>query len=59
MDLFHVRLLGTQTAVHAEDLFVDDGHNWQAVEAIGERLPEFDVIPSLTLVVKSVDTVYS
>jgi len=43
--------------VHCKNLFVDDGGNRQAVEAIGESLPKLDVIPTLTLVVKAVDAV--
>lgn len=30
--------------MHHEDLFVNDGCNWQAVEAISKSLPEFDVV---------------
>lgn len=40
--------------MHREDLLIDDCSNWQAVEAISERLPEFDVVPSLALVVEAV-----
>lgn len=43
----------------AEDLLVDDRGNWQAVEAIREGLPEFDVIPSLAFIVKAVYPVYT
>ena len=43
--------------MHCEDLFVDDGRNWQAIEAVGERLPQFDVISSLALIIEAIDTV--
>jgi hypothetical protein len=43
--------------VHGEDLLIDDCRNGQAVEAIGEGLPELDVISSLTLVVETVNAV--
>jgi len=43
--------------VHGEDLLVNDGCDWQAVEAIGKRLPQLDVVPPLALVVESVDAV--
>ena len=56
-DLFHGVQIRTQTTMHCEDLLVDDGSDWQAVEAIGKCLPELDVVSSLTLVVKSIDTV--
>lgn len=36
-----------QAAVHGEDLFVDDGSDRQAVEAVRKRLPKLDVIPPL------------
>lgn len=31
----------------AEDLLVDDGSDRQTVEAVGERLPELDVVATL------------
>lgn len=43
----------------AEDFLVDDRGNRQTVEAIREGLPEFDVVPSFTFVVKAVYPVYA
>lgn len=43
--------------MHGEDLLVDDGSNRKAVEAVGEGLPQLDVVPSLALVVEAVDAV--
>jgi hypothetical protein len=43
--------------VHCKNLLVDDGCNWQAVEAIGECLPEFDVVTTLALIVEPVYSV--
>lgn len=43
--------------MHGEDLLVDNGGNRQAVEAVGEGLPELDVVATLALIVESVDTV--
>lgn len=43
--------------MHGEDLLVDDGGNRQTVEAIGEGLPQLDVVPALALVVEAIDTV--
>ena len=40
--------------MHCEDLFIDNGRNWQAVEAVRECLPQFDVVPPLAFVVESV-----
>jgi hypothetical protein len=46
-----------EAAVHAEDLVVDDGGDGEAVEAVGEELPEADAEPALALVVEPVDSV--
>lgn len=43
--------------MHSEDLLIDDGGNGQAVEAVGERLPQLDVVATLALVVEAVDAV--
>jgi hypothetical protein len=40
--------------VHGEDLLIDDGRNGQAVEAVGEGLPQLDVVSTLALVVEAV-----
>jgi hypothetical protein len=56
-DLLHRVQVRAQTAVHGEDLLVDDSGNRQAVEAIGERLPQLDVVSSLAFVVEPVDAV--
>ena len=47
-DLLHGLEVGAEAAVAAEDLLVDDGGHRQAVEAVGERLPQLDVVPPLT-----------
>lgn len=46
-DLLHGLEVRRETTVHAEDLLVDDGSNWQAVEAICESLPKLDVVAPL------------
>lgn len=56
-DLLHRVKVWAQTTVHGEDLLVNDGRNRQAVKAICEGLPQLDVIPTLALVVETVDTV--
>jgi len=43
--------------VHAQDLFVNEGSDGEAVEAVSEGFPEFDVVPALALVVETIDTV--
>ena len=43
--------------MHAKNLLVDDGSDGKAVEAIGESLPKFDVVPSLALIIEAVDSV--
>ena len=43
--------------MHGEDLFINDCSYRQAIEAIGESLPQFNVVSTLTLVIEAVDTV--
>ena len=43
--------------MHGEDLLVNDGSDWQAVETIGESLPQLNVISPLALVVETVDSI--
>lgn len=43
--------------MHAQNFLVNDSSNGQAVEAVSESFPQFDVISSLALVVKSINTV--
>ena len=38
-------------------LLIDEGSNGQAVEAVGEGLPEPDVVSSLALIIESIDAV--
>lgn len=46
-DLFHRVQVWAETTVHGEDLLVNDGGDWQAVEAVREGLPQFDVVAPL------------
>lgn len=43
--------------MHGENLLIDDSSNGKAVEAVGERLPQLDIVAALALVVETVDTV--
>ena len=43
--------------MHGEDLLIDDCGDGQAVEAVRKCLPQLDVVPTLALVVESVDSV--
>eukprot|EP00449_Zooxanthella_nutricula_P004904 CAMPEP_0198522210 /NCGR_PEP_ID=MMETSP1462-20131121/21401_1 /TAXON_ID=1333877 /ORGANISM="Brandtodinium nutriculum, Strain RCC3387" /LENGTH=176 /DNA_ID=CAMNT_0044251867 /DNA_START=136 /DNA_END=662 /DNA_ORIENTATION=+ len=54
-DLVHVRQLGRQAAVHADDFFVDEPAHWQAIEDVAEVFPQLDVVPSLALIVEAVN----
>jgi hypothetical protein len=45
--LLHGLQVRAKAAVHAEDLLVDDRRDREAVEAVRERLPELNVVPSL------------
>lgn len=56
-DLLHRVEIRAQTTVHGENLLVDDSSDRKAVEAVGECLPQLDVIATLALVVESINTV--
>lgn len=56
-DLLHGVQVGAQTAVHCENLFVDDSGDGKAVETVGKGLPQLDVVPALAFVVETVDAV--
>lgn len=56
-DLLHRVQVRAQTTVHGEDLLIDDSGDGQAVEAVGECLPQLDVVSALALVVETVDTI--
>ena len=43
--------------MHGENLLVDDSGDRKAVEAIGECLPQLDVVATLALVVEAIDSV--
>jgi len=43
--------------MHSKDLLVDDGCNWKAIETVGKRFPEFDVVSPLAFIIESVDAV--
>jgi hypothetical protein len=57
LDLFEGVEFRGKSSMHAENLFVNKGGNGQAVETVGEGLPDTDVVASLALVVESVDSV--
>lgn len=40
--------------MHAEDSIVDERCHWEAVEAVDEELPEFNVVASFTWVMVQV-----
>lgn len=46
-----------ESAVHAEDLIVDEGGNGHAVEHILELFPDADRVPTLALIVEPIDSV--
>jgi hypothetical protein len=55
--LLHGVQIGTQASVHGEDLLVDNGGDGQTVEAVGEGLPQLDIVSSLALIVEAIDAV--
>jgi hypothetical protein len=57
LDLLERAKLRAQASMHAKDLLVDDGSNWQAIEAVSEGLPQLDVVAALALIVKAINSV--
>ena len=57
IDLLKVIKFGRKPSVNAEDLVVDDGSDWEAVEAMDELFPELQRISSFALIVESVNPV--
>lgn len=55
--MLHGVQVGAQTAMHCENLFVDDSGDGKAVETVGKGLPQLDVVPALAFVVETVDAV--
>lgn len=56
-DLFHRVQIRAQTTMHGEDLLINDGSDWQAIEAICEGFPQLDIVSSLALIVEAIDSV--
>lgn len=56
-NLVDVLKIGTQSAVHANDFFINDSTDWKTVETIGECLPEFDVVSAFAFFIKPVNAV--
>ena len=43
--------------MHCENLLVNDGCNWETIEAVREGLPQLDIVPALAFVVEPVDSI--
>jgi hypothetical protein len=43
--------------MHSEDLLVDDGSDWQAIETVRKCLPKLNIIATLALIVETINTV--
>jgi hypothetical protein len=43
--------------MHAQDLLVNDGSNWEAVEAVSKSLPQLNIVPSFALVIESINSI--
>jgi hypothetical protein len=57
LDLLERGELRRESTVHAQDLLVNDGCNWEAVEAISEGLPEFNIVAAFAFIVETIDAV--
>lgn len=43
--------------MHAKDLVINEGSDWNAVEDILELFPDADAIAALALIVEAIDTI--
>ena len=43
--------------MHADNLIIDEGGDWQAIEDVLELLPEADGIAALAIIVEAVDAI--
>ena len=55
--LFHGIQIWAQAPVHGENFFINDGGDRKAIEAISKSLPKLDIVSSLALIVKSINTI--
>lgn len=56
-NLLHGVQVGAQSTVHGEDLLINNGGDGKTVEAIGEGLPQLNIVAALALIIETVDTV--
>lgn len=52
-DLLHALQIWRETSMAAENLFINDSRNWQAIEAIRKSLPQLYIVSAFALVVKA------
>jgi hypothetical protein len=57
-NLIHRVQIRTQTSVHTEYLFIDEGRNRHTVEHIGEDIPHLYIISPIAFIVEAVFPVY-
>ena len=43
--------------MHGENLLINDCGDWQTVEAVGECLPQLDVVSTFAFIVKAINTI--
>ena len=43
--------------MHAKNFLINQSGNWQAVETVGESLPQLDVVTALALIIEAIDSV--
>lgn len=52
-DLLHALQIWREASMAAENLFIDNSSNWQAIEAIRKSFPQLYIVSAFALVVKS------
>jgi len=43
--------------MHSKYFVINNRCNWEAIEAVSEGLPQFNVIPPLTLIIESINPI--
>lgn len=57
--MVHALQIGTQAAMTAENLLVNNCRNGQTIEAVRKGFPQFNVVPALAFVVEAINAIYA
>ena len=57
LDLLERAQLWAQSTVHTEDLLIYNSCDREAVETVSESFPQLNIVPTLALIIKTIDSV--